>query len=91
MSLREEFSEPEGANSDTDDIMANIRDPGVWEEGEEEEEGRGGEGVEERVGGGGAGEQSSDFVSVSSLRDSAVTTERERRGRKRPHPTDPEL
>ena len=57
--------------------MATVTDPRVWQ-GEE-----------------GAGTKSaqtgSDFVSVSNLHEASFAAEKERRGRKRPHPSDPEL
>ena len=98
MPLCEDFFRQDDDNddafSDTDDIMANIRDPSVWQGGE----GEGGR-EEDVRGDGGAGvvthrgdeEKSTDSVSVSSVQDTLVGSERERRGRKRPHPSDPEL
>ena len=87
------FGQEDDAFSDADNLMANIMDPSVWQGGRE---GVTGEGVK---GDSGAGvivsgsdaERSTDFVSVSHLHDKTVRSEHERRGRKRPRPSDPEL
>lgn len=65
--------------SETDDIMAGIEDPSVWQGGEE-----GGTGGDGESGAIRSTETSTDFVSVSHLHNVP-------RGRKRPHPSDPEL
>ena len=73
---QEEEEEEEGdCYNMTDDI--NMKDSTVWQDGVE--------------GGGGreSTDPNSDFVSVSSFQN--MKTEQERRGRKRPHPSDPEL
>ena len=58
--------------------MAAVEDPSVWEGGEEGGRRGEGEGVIRSV------ETSTDFINVSHLHNIP-------RGRKRPHPSDPEL
>ena len=77
--------------------MADMEDPAVWQGREEEgrrvreEEGRRVRG--EEGGGGRKGDAGAtvDFVSVSRLHEASFSDHRERKGRKRPHPSDPEL